>query len=85
MKTLQDATVQICDLKGSLLAMHCVIAALARTLPPSAAAAAATHLQAEIEAATATLLAARVSEHTLGAFERDARLLTTRFQDRAPT
>lgn len=88
MKTLQDATVQICDLKGSLLALHCVIAALAKTLRLDAAEETAAHLREEtaahlreeIEAATAVLLSARVSEHTLAAFERDSRLLSANFQ-----
>ena len=77
MKDLQEATEKICDLKGNVLAMEAVIAALLKTLPADLRLAFSTNLLSEQEAGTAVLLGAAVSEVTVAAFARDVQRVLT--------
>lgn len=77
MKDLEEATANICDLKGSLLAVHCVLNAITKAMPPSMAATVAALLEQEREVCSTVLLNTVISEHTRTAFERDAQLLST--------
>ena len=72
MKDLQEATEKICELKGSLLAVECLLNAMALALPELQRQTARQQLKAEIEACRTVLLNAVVSEHTFQQFERDA-------------
>ena len=72
MKNLQEATEKICELKGSLLAMECLLNAMALALPELQRQTARQQLKAEIEACRTVLLNAVVSERTFQQFERDA-------------
>lgn len=56
MKDLQEATVQICRLKGEALGMQCVINAILRALPPREFEAVMLEYEQELEAARVTLL-----------------------------
>jgi anti-sigma factor RsiW len=71
MKNLQDATERICDLKGSLVALDALMAALLHELPASQRAGLLKSLDAHAEVARTVMLHTAISEHTLQAFERD--------------
>lgn len=78
MKDLQEATERICDLKGNVMALEAVIAALLRSMPADQLPVFEQALLSEQEAGTAVLLGASVSEWTAAAFERDVqRVLAT--------
>lgn len=77
MKDLNEATQKICELKGTLFAMECLISAMAITLPPGQRLRARAQLQVDTEACRTMLLGALISEHTLQQFEHDARRLST--------
>lgn len=72
MKTLNDATQKICQLKGTTLALECLLMAVIDSLPASARATAAQAFAQHAESARTQLLHALVSEHTIQEFERDA-------------
>lgn len=80
MKTLQEATEKICDLKGNVLALESVITALLSTLSPAQRRLAATHLALEQESAQAVLLGSAVSEVTVAAYGRDVQRLSARLR-----
>jgi len=68
MKNLQEARAHICDLKGSVMALETIICALVPMIPAEHLTAFWKHLHTEKESATATLLAASVSERTVAAY-----------------
>lgn len=72
MKNLHDATVMICDLKGSQLALETLVTALVREVPADRRASLVRDFEVNIEVARTALLHTLISEHTLGAFDRDA-------------
>jgi hypothetical protein len=71
MRTLAEATERICELKGSLLAVHAVLTALIEELPAEQRARLSAAFDVHTEVARTVLLNAPISEHTLAAFERD--------------
>lgn len=71
MKNLQDATERICDLKGSLVALDALMAAVLHTLPDAQRAEMLRRFEGHTEVARTVMLHASISEHTLQAFERD--------------
>jgi hypothetical protein len=82
MKTLQDATLKICELKGNVLALESFIAALVQVLPHDALRRLQEEFSRETEVGRTVLLNASISEHTLAAYDHDAQRLTSRIQDR---
>lgn len=80
MKTLNEATQTICDLKGSILALECALNALLLTMAGPNRQAAQSQMQVEVEACSTALLGALVSEHTRAAFERDSQRLWSSLQ-----
>lgn len=78
MKTLQEATEKICELKGESLAKDAFIAALIRVLPADISRTLRTVYEHECEAIQASLLPASISEQTIAAFDRDAQKLLTK-------
>lgn len=73
MKSLQEATERICELKGGLVAVDVLLPALIAVLPASARAEVRRLHTRHAEAARTTLLQLPISEHTIDAFERDVR------------
>ncbi len=73
MKNLQQATERICDLKGSLVALDALMAALLHALPHDQRAGLLQRFAGHTEVARTVLLHTSISEHTLQAFERDVR------------
>jgi hypothetical protein len=71
MKNLQEATERICDLKGSILALDAMVAALIHVLPAQASAELLARFAQHTELTRTLLLHAPISEHTIAAFERD--------------
>lgn len=82
MKDLQEATEQICDLKGNVLALEAFISSLINVLPWEALGVLHADLQQEQEVARTVLLSSLVSEHTRSAFERDSQRLSENLQRR---
>lgn len=73
MKDLQEATEQICDLKGTVVALDTLLTVLLQHWPPEQRPALAATLASHAEVARTVLLHAPVSEVTRTAFERDVR------------
>ncbi|MCA3180327.1 MAG: hypothetical protein O9345_00155 [Burkholderiaceae bacterium] len=71
MRTLQDATEMICDLKGSVIALDALIGALLHHVPESQRDALASTFEANAEIARTVLLHASISDQTLKGFEAD--------------
>ena len=71
MKNLQEATERICELKGSLVALHALLPALIDNLPPAARAGLAQAFESQAEAARTVMLHADISDLVLSSFERD--------------
>lgn len=69
---LQEVTEQVCDLKGSVVALEALLSAILAELPPSRLAAVNAAYTTHIEIARTVLLNMPISEHTVGSFERDA-------------
>lgn len=69
MKTLNEATQRICDLKGDSLALTCAINAVFRMLTPDQASAVLQQLQDETEICRNMLLHAPASDRVLQRFE----------------
>jgi hypothetical protein len=84
MKNLQEATEQICDLKGSLVALDALVSALLLELPRPLRAELLHNFEANAEVARTVLLHTTISEHTITAFERDV-LRMSALIDEAPT
>lgn len=76
MKNLQEATERICDLKGSLVAMDALMAALIRVLPAEQRAQLRTVFEGNAEVARTVMLHASISELSIAAFERDVERTT---------
>jgi hypothetical protein len=72
MQSLEDAMAKICELRGSLMAMECLLSAIVLTMPAVQRQHARAQLRIDLEACRSILLGAQVSEHTLQQFERDA-------------
>ena len=77
MKNLQEATERICDLKGSLVAMDALMAALIRVLPAGQRAELRSAFEDNAEVARTVMLHASISELSIAAFERDVERTTT--------
>ena len=73
MKTLQDATERICELKGNLVALDTLIAALLQCIPIEGRGELLSAFEGNAELARTVLLHSPISEHTLSAFERDVK------------
>jgi hypothetical protein len=84
MKNLQEATERICDLKGSLVAMDALMAALIRVLPAEQRAALRTAFEDNAEVARTVMLHASISELSIAAFERDVERSTALIGSPAP-
>lgn len=76
MKNLQEATERICDLKGSLVAMDALMAALIRVLPAAQRAELRATFEDNAEVARTVMLHASISELSIAAFERDVERTT---------
>ncbi|WP_425257809.1 hypothetical protein ACPOLB_20095 [Rubrivivax sp. RP6-9] len=76
MKDLQDATERICELKGSLVALDALVAALLQQLPADTRSALHKDFAVSTEVARTVLLHALVSDITVDAFERDVARMT---------
>jgi hypothetical protein len=75
MKNLQEATERICDLKGSLVALDALMAAVLHALPQEQRVGLLQRFEGHTEVARTVMLHAAISEHTLQAFERDVKRL----------
>ncbi|HYF59385.1 MAG TPA: hypothetical protein VEA81_10560 [Burkholderiaceae bacterium] len=73
MKTLQDATEMICDLKGSVIALDALLSALLHHVPPEQRDALLATFRSNSEVARTMLLHTPISEHTISGFELDVR------------
>ena len=73
MKTLQDATERICELKGNLVALDTLIAALLQCVPIEGRGKLLSTFEENAEVARTVLLHSPISEHTLSAFESDVK------------
>lgn len=73
MKDLQEATEQICDLKGTVVALDTLLTVLLQHWPAEQRPGLSATLAAHAEVARTVLLHAPVSEVTRAAFERDVR------------
>jgi hypothetical protein len=71
MKNLQEATERICELKGSLVALDALVAALLQRMPDDARAELSRTFSLSAEVARTVLLHASVSDVTVNSFERD--------------
>lgn len=71
MKNLQEATERICELKGSLVALDALMAAMLHELPQAQRAGLLKRFQGHTEVARTVMLHTPISEHTLQAFEQD--------------
>lgn len=73
MKTLQEATERICELKGNLVALDALIAALLQCVPIEERGKLQSMFEGNAELARTALLHTSISEHTLAAFETDVK------------
>jgi len=73
MKTLQEATERICELKGNLVALDTLIAALLQCVPIEGRGKLLSIFEGNAELARTALLHTSISEHTLAAFESDVK------------
>ncbi len=71
MRNLQEATERICELKGSVLALDALVAAMLRQMPQAARTELQGAFASHSEFARTALLHAPISEHTIASFERD--------------
>lgn len=71
MKTLQDATEMICELKGSVIALDALLGAMLHHVPSGSRDALLETFRANAEIARTVLIHATISEHTLTGFEAD--------------
>ena len=84
MKNLHDATIMICDLKGSQLALETLVTALLRVLPGDRTDPLMRTFEINTEVARTALLHTLISEHTLGAFDRDVNRWAALVSSRVP-
>ena len=71
MNNLQEATEQICDLKGSVLAFDALMTAILAGMSPVERTALAGRFAISAEVARTVLLHELISDHTILGFERD--------------
>jgi len=83
MKSLQEATEKICELKGSLVALDALVTALLKEIQPELRDRVTRSFAGHAEVARTVLLHAPISEHTMLAFERDVARMAA-FIDNAP-
>jgi hypothetical protein len=76
MKNLLEATEMICDLKGSQLALETLVTALLRELQTLRPTQLLQTFELHAEVARTVMLHTPISEHTLGAFERDVKRIS---------
>jgi hypothetical protein len=72
-KNLQEATERICELKGSVLALDALTAAIVAGMSDADRAALSTRFASNEEVARTVLLHELISDHTILGFERDAK------------
>lgn len=84
MKDLQDATVRICELKGSLVALDALLPAILKTLPQDTHDVLTQTFEAHAEAARTVMLNTTISEHVLATFERDIARTRAMLEGTAP-
>jgi hypothetical protein len=82
MKDLQEATENICRLKGSVLALESFVASLIRVLPADALRPLQAEFEQEAEIGQTALLNAKVSEHVLSTYCADVQRLSARVHQR---
>ncbi len=80
MKNLQEATENICRLKGNALALETLLMAVCETLSAEQRRQVARSMVQQAEAGQSVLLASAVSEHLVAAYEADVRRLSARVQ-----
>jgi S1-C subfamily serine protease len=73
MRNLQEATERICELKGSLVALDALTAALLHAMSDEQRARLRPVFDRHAEVARSMLIPTPISEHTIAAFERDVR------------
>ena len=71
MKTLQEATERICELKGSQIALDALLSALIEASSAATRTRWGALFDAHAEAARTTMLYADISDFVLASFERD--------------
>ena len=71
MKTLQDASERICELKGSLMAIDALLPALLEALPVASHGHLARSFEAHAEAARTVMQHAPLFDQVLSTFERE--------------
>jgi Trypsin-like peptidase domain len=75
MKNLLEATERICELKGDVVALDALAAALLACLPPALRARLGETFESTADIARNSLLHAEISDLTIAAFDRDAQRL----------
>ena len=85
METLEDATINICRLKGEALGMQCMISAILSTLPAAQFELTMRAFREELEVARVVMLnSEQVGEQVVHGFETFAQQMTTRFPSSEP-
>lgn len=93
MRDLHEATVRICELKGSLIALDVLVTALLKALSPGQRSRVFAHYAEHAELARTVLLNESISDHSLASFEDEVRralalkdmpFLSTDHHSRAP-
>ncbi len=80
MKNLQEATENICRLKGNALALETLLMAVCETLSADQRRQVVRSMAQQAEAGQSVLLASAVSEHVVAAYEADVQRLSARVQ-----
>jgi hypothetical protein len=73
MKDLHDATVRICELKGSLIAVDVLVTALLKNLSAEQRRSLFASYAEHAEVARTALLNESISEHSIASFEHEVR------------
>lgn len=71
MKSMQEVTEKICELKGNVVALEALVTAMLRVMPPSAMGQLKDVFDQHAEVARTVLLHGSISEYSIDAFERD--------------
>ena len=80
MKNLQEATENICRLKGNALALETLLMAVCETLSADQRRQVVRSMAQQAEAGQSVLLASAVSEHVVAAYGADVQRLSARVQ-----
>lgn len=83
MKSMQEATEKICELKGNVVALEALVTAMLRVMQPQARARLGQVFAQHAEVARTVLLHASISEYSINAFENDV-LRAARLIDSCP-